>query len=305
MQKTVLLTGHTGFLGAKIYKDLEKNFKVLTIGRSHSSDLIVNFSDWDGLLDIPENVFAIVHVAGLAHNKANSQNELQNVNVESVKKLCLLATKHKIKSFVFISSVAVYGADFGLNIDETSKLSPKSPYGRSKIDAETLIRKWGEKSNNKFINLRLPLIIGPNPPGNLRKLITSISSGNHIFLKGNKALKSIVLASDVSRFISQWLMDETRKSGSVNLCNNIAPTFNWIENTVRESVNGKYRAVVPIKLLFIFLVGLRSKIGVSVPAVGKLLYSLTFSDNYARKEFNYKSTALNQTTFINELNSNY
>ena len=132
----------------------------------------------------------------------------------------------------------------------------------------------------------------------------SISSGSHIYLEGNKAEKSVVFASDVANFISQWLSQSQRISGTMNLCNETAPAFNWIENSIAESGDHSFQFRVPIKFLWVAVNWMRAKLNISIPLVGKLFYPLTFSDQLAREKFGYISKPLNQTTFTNELNSN-
>jgi GlcNAc-P-P-Und epimerase len=172
--KSILLTGHTGFLGSVIYKELKKSFHVLTVGRDASCDYNLDFSTWDGALELKHSIDAIVHVAGLAHNKAKSNEELIAVNTTSVEHLLTLAIKNKIESFIFISSTAVYGQTYGVNIPEKSSLKGKSTFAMSKREAEKVIEFFNLGS--KLI-LRLPLVLGPNPPGNLGRLLKSISSG--------------------------------------------------------------------------------------------------------------------------------
>lgn len=301
MVKSILLTGHTGFLGSVIYEELKKSFRVLTAGRDVSCDYHLDFSKWDGTLQLKHSVDAIVHVAGLAHNKAKSKEGLIAVNTTSVDHLLSLAIMNKIETFVFISSTAVYGKTFGVNILENSSMKGKSDFALSKIEGEKLIKTYKLKS--KLI-LRLPLVLGPNPPGNLARLLKSISSGSHIYLKGNEAKKSVVFASDVANFISEWLMKPKRDSGTINLCNQTAPTFNWIENAITVSVGHSFRFSVPIKFLWTTVNWMRAKLNISIPIVGKLFYPLIFSDQLAREKFGYNSKPLNQNTFTNELNSN-
>ena len=300
MVKSILLTGHTGFLGSVIYKELKKTFEVLTLGKNASCDYRVDFSDWDGSLDLQHSIDAIVHVAGLAHNKAKNQEELFNVNTTSVDYLLLLALEHKVESFIFISSTAVYGRTFGFDIIEKSSLLGNSTFAQSKIEAEKVIELGNLGS--KLI-LRLPLVVGPKPLGNLGRLIKSIFIGSHIYLSGNQAQKSVVFVSDVAFFISQWLSESLRKSGTINLCNQTAPTFNWIENAIAESGGYSYRIRIPIKFLWKTVNWMKAKLNISIPLVGKLFYPLTFSDQLAREKFGYTSKPLNQTTFTNELNS--
>lgn len=301
MVKSILLTGHTGFLGSVIYKELKKSFHVLTAGRDASCDYNLDFSTWDGALELKHSIDTIVHVAGLAHNKAKSNEELIAVNATSVEHLLTLAVKNKIETFSFNSSTAVYGQTYDVNIRENSSLRGKSNFATSKREAEKVIESFNLGS--KLI-LRLPLVLGPNPPGNLGRLLKSISSGSHIYLQGNHAQKSVVFASDVANFISHWLLQPTRDSGTVNLCNQTAPAFNWIENAIAETVSHSFRFRVPIKFLWATLNWIKAKLNISFPLVGKLFYPLTFSDQLAREKYGYTSKPLNQTSFTNELNSN-
>ena len=305
MVKSILLTGHTGFLGSVIYKSLVKEFVVYTLGRSEDCDYRVDFLNWDGRLELKHSIDAVVHVAGLAHGKSTSEKDMLRVNYDIVTSLASICEARGIKNFVFISSVAVYGKSFGFALDETIECKPTSVYGESKLKSEKHIHNWVmQDSKRSQISLRLPLILGPNPPGNLGKLIASIQSGKHIYLKGNEARKSIVFASDVASFISNWLKNDEKKSGIVNLTSGEAPTFNWIENLIRQYTSSKFFFAFPVGFLWKTIVFLKHRLGISIPVLGKIFYPLTFSDQLARDEFNYQSKELNQTTFTNELNSN-
>ena len=300
MVKSILLTGHTGFLGSVIYKELKKSFEVVTLGRNDLCDYRVDFSNWDGSLDFEHSIDAIVHVAGLAHNRAKNQKELFDVNTTSVKHLLAIATKNNVECLIYISSIAVYGKIYGLDITESTSLHGKSDFSISKIKAERVIESCS--LNSKLI-LRLPLVVGPNPLGNLGRLSRSIISDSHIYLSGNKAQRSVVFASDVASFISQWLSESHRDSGTINLCNQTAPTFNWIENAIAESGGNSYRIRISIKFFWKTVNWMKAKFNISIPLVGKLFYPLTFSDQLAREQFGYISKPLNQTTFTNELKS--
>jgi nucleoside-diphosphate-sugar epimerase len=306
MVKSILLTGHTGFLGSVIYRSLVKDFDVYTLGRSKDCDYTVDFLNWDGRLELKHSIDAVVHVAGLAHWKAISDRDMLRVNYETVKSLVSICEVRGIKNFVFISSVAVYGKSFGSAIDETIECKPTSVYGESKLKSEKHIHNWVMQDSKRCqISLRLPLVLGPKPPGNLGKLIASIDSGKHIFLKGNEARKSVVFASDVASFISNWLKNDEKKSGTINLTSGEAPTFNWIEKTIRHYTGAKFFFAFPVGLLWKTIVQIKHRLGLSIPMLGKIFYPLTFSDHLARTTFNYQSKELNQTNFINEFNSNH
>ena len=303
MVKSILLTGHTGFLGSVIYKSLIKEFVVYTLGRSEDSDYRVDLLNWDGKLELKHSIDAVVHVAGLAHGKSNSDSAMTKVNLESTKDLIDIADKCQINAFVFISSTAIYGREYGLEIREDEKLQLRTNFARTKFDSENCILNRDNAKDSLIV--RLPLVIGPNPIGNLGKLMSSICSGKHIFLKGNKARKSVVYASDVASFISNWLKNDEKKSGTINLTSGEAPTFNWIEKMIRHYTGVKFFFTFPVGLVWKITVAIKQHLGISIPILGKIFYPLTFSDQLARTKFNYQSKELNQTNFINELNSNY
>src|SRR5690606_24129185 len=84
------------------------------------------------------------------------------------------------KSFIFISSVAVYGLQEGEGVGENHPLNGTTPYAESKILAESWLKQWAAENNVILSILRLPLIVGPNPPGNLGAMINGIKSRKYL-----------------------------------------------------------------------------------------------------------------------------
>jgi len=68
----------------------------------------------------------------------------------------------------------VYEKIEGESINEDSPLLAVDPYGKSKIEAESISRKWCENHNIVCTILRLPLVVSENPSGNLRSMIHAI-----------------------------------------------------------------------------------------------------------------------------------
>ena len=224
-----LITGSTGFLGKSIVNHIDKS-KIVTLGRKNDSNIIFDFeknseinnNHYDSKID------TIVHVAGLAHvfdeNKLG-KNKMNIVNVEgTIKLLCYAKKLKKLKKIIFISSVSVYGADNGKNINEDYLPNPITRYGRSKLDAEKLIIDWVNKNNIKYYILRLPLVVGENPPGNLKKMIYAIKKNRFFIIDNGKAKKSMVLADDIGKLISNL----KGKSGVYNLTDGYHPSFKEI-----------------------------------------------------------------------------
>ena len=78
------------------------------------------------------------------------------------------------KSFIFISTLDVYGLAVGEDIDETYPKNPTTHYAISKLKAEEFLVDWAEEKGIILGILRPPLMTGPNPPGNLKAMIKGI-----------------------------------------------------------------------------------------------------------------------------------
>jgi nucleoside-diphosphate-sugar epimerase len=283
----ILLTGANGFLGNHIQKVFQQ-YDLITIGRE-ACTLNIDLSK-----DIPTfvNDFNIViHCAGIAHYVPKDkieQDRFYDDNLNITKNLITAFNKNITlpETFIFISSVAVYGIESGFDIDENSPLLGSSPYALSKIKSEEILMDWGQKNGVKILILRLPLIVGENPPGNLGAMIRAIRKGYYFKFNDGSARKSMVSAEDISHFITLNLQSE----GVFNLTDGFHPTLKEIEEKIAKILNKKlYR----IPKFIIFLI---SKLGDILPFVpinsdklNKLNNSLTFSDIKARKFLNWNS----------------
>lgn len=94
----------------------KKNFEVKTFGTSNA-DYIFNITNV--ITPFKEKFDIVFHVAGKAHSVPKIQEEesvFYKVNFEGTKNLCNALEENLPVYFVFISTVAVYGKDFGENI---------------------------------------------------------------------------------------------------------------------------------------------------------------------------------------------
>ncbi len=296
----ILITGASGFLGKEIYEILNsKDNIVWTLGRSRVSINNLSFDITDTNIYIPNSKFQhIIHLAGKAHSYPKTPDEVKefyDVNYQGTRNLLNALTDQKeIKSFTFASTVAVYGLEEGENISELQIVKPITPYGKSKLDAEKLILNWCLERKIECLILRLPLIVGNNPPGNLGAMKKAIKRGRYIRIQGNNSKKSAVLASDIGNLISNFEF----KGGVYNLTDGCNPKFSEIEEALEKSQNKKIKINLPLHLLKkISKIGdLLEKANIKFPlnssTIKKLTSSLTFNDDKARKELNWKPNSV-------------
>lgn len=287
--KKLLLTGATGFLGKNMVPVLEKSYTLTTLGRSQKNNVVCNLSEkvpvLNGVYDI------VLHAAGKAHvvpKTESEKTEFYKVNLEGTKNLCKALEQFSTlpETFLFISTVAVYGVDTGLGITEEAPLKGETPYADSKILAEKYLQEWCEEKGVSLVILRLPLIAGINPPGNLGSMIRGINTGRYFSIGKAEAKKSVVMASDVADVIPRL----EGKNGIYNLTDGYDPSFGELEELISSQMNKRKPLSLPYFIAWLLakcgdLLGRRAPINSN--KLGKIVNPLTFSSVKAQSELNW------------------
>lgn len=286
-----LLTGSSGFLGKRIRESLlSAGHELITLGRTADHDIRVDLgSDAVGAAgDIAVDV--VVHCAGKAHMVPRTKEEAAaffEVNLEGTKRLCSLLRPGVTRSFIFISTVAVYGVDAGEMIGEEHPLNGNTPYALSKIQAEQWLTAWARENNVVLGILRLPLIAGIDAPGNLGQMVKGIKSGRYLSIGKANARKSMVWDMDVAQIIPAL----ARTGGTYNLTDGMHPTFGELEACISGSLGkGKPMAIPLIAAKLLAKVGDLSggKFPVDSNKLNKIISTLTFNDARAREVLGWK-----------------
>ncbi|WP_421198973.1 NAD-dependent epimerase/dehydratase family protein [Aeromonas enteropelogenes] len=179
----ILITGSTGFVGQEVIAQIAQkaNFRcVIREGESLICDdvFVINGLDkntcWDAGLT---NVNAIIHLAGIAHNKYLSQDDFRSVNTDGTLHLAREAARLGVKRFVFASSIGVNGTftdvePFNIN----SIANPHNPYAQSKYEAELGLKEIADETGLEVVIVRPTLIYGANAPGNFGMLTRLVKS---------------------------------------------------------------------------------------------------------------------------------
>lgn len=288
MKMKVLLTGANGFLGKTIFKTLKEEHQITGLSRSFGEYLVCldkQIPNFHHSFDI------VIHAAGKAHSIPKNDAEkkqFHEVNVIGTKNLLKGLEKTVLpKQFIFISSVSVYGQDLGNDINEKHQLEAKDSYGLSKIEAEELAMKWCKKQNVVCTILRLPLLVGENPPGNLGAMIKAIDKGYYFNIGGGKARKSMVLAQDVATLILKAAII----GGIYNLTDGCHPNFNELSMAILKQKNKKKARNIAMSIAN--LIGyagdlLGNKALINTFQIKKITSDLTFDDTKARQILGWK-----------------
>jgi nucleoside-diphosphate-sugar epimerase len=190
--RTLLITGATGFVGSALVECLEQteevNIRLALRGAKEPMPRHANFivgdlgpdNDWREALDECD---AVVHCAARVHvmndNSIDSLAEFRRVNVEGTLNLARQASEAGVKRFVFISSIKVNGertpTDTAFGADDEP--APMDPYAISKYEAEQGLFALARTTGMDVVVIRPPLVYGPGVKGNFLTMIRWLNSG--------------------------------------------------------------------------------------------------------------------------------
>ena len=212
-----------------------------------------------------------------------------------------------IKTIIFTSSVAVYGLNKN-NPDENFTKDPFNHYGKSKMAAEKLLRKWFESDPvGKSVTIIRPTVIfGERNRGNVYNLLKQISSGKFVKIGKGENKKSMAYVGNVVDFIKNRINEKKMGYHIYNYVDKPDLNMNELISIVEKKMNvnvSKFRIPkwfgITLALGFDFISFISGKkLTISSVRVKKFCASTQFNANKMSKIFSPKYSledALNKT----------
>ncbi|WP_286755085.1 NAD-dependent epimerase/dehydratase family protein [Roseivirga sp. UBA838] len=202
----ILVVGGSGFVGSFLFKELEgkrvRNFDKNPSPFYNDITEIGNVLNIDALYKSLKGIDTVVLLAAEHRDDVTPTSLYYVVNVQGTKNVLAAMDKHGVKNLIFTSSVAVYG----LNKESPNEEYPVDPfnhYGKSKWQAEKVIKEWYERDPiNKSVTIIRPTVIfGERNRGNVYNLLRQISSEKFMIIGPGKNKKSMAYVGNVVAFI--------------------------------------------------------------------------------------------------------
>ena len=203
----IFVTGGAGFVGRNLVKSLIENNHNVTIfdNLSNSSEkniqpLLdkVNFvkgdiTNYDDVSSSIKGSCVVIHLASKINVQESFLNpELtKNVNVKGIKNLLEACRENNIINVIVASSAAVYGdcKDSKVYLSENAKTNPVSPYGKSKLEMEEIVKILSKQHGFNAIILRFFNIYGtgqsPEYAGVITKFLQKIKENKSLEIFGD------------------------------------------------------------------------------------------------------------------------
>lgn len=180
--KTVAVSGSTGFIGRNLITELEKEFRILPVGRSNFR---LSKTDFDKKMMTADAIINLAEGPIIKRWTRRNKKLIYNSRIDTTRKIAQFLINHQDKERLFIkkSAIGLYGENY---------INTESDYSLAKGFLKDLILDWessastAESIYTKVIILRLGTVLAKD--GGMMKILLpyfrmglgcKMGSGNH------------------------------------------------------------------------------------------------------------------------------
>jgi len=210
----VLVTGAGGFSGSTIAVRLaERGHRVTACVGSgpgrldpeaiRSGRIATIQGDLASGLELPSRIDAVVHAAARSPAPGVTDNTILRDNIDATRRLVEHAVRASVQTFVYLSSLSVYGRIDASTVDPDTPIQEPDVYGRSKREAERML----EGAPFRVLAIRLPGVIGR---GSVRNWLTGVlaaakKDGEIAIFNPDSCFNNAVHVQDLANFAESLL----------------------------------------------------------------------------------------------------
>ncbi|HKZ74253.1 MAG TPA: NAD-dependent epimerase/dehydratase family protein [Steroidobacteraceae bacterium] len=213
----ILASGASGFIGSHfVERALADGHQVVGLYRAESAAncrllaqlhslgaklRIGDLLDVQSLREALVGVDVVCHFAAAFNESAADDGIYQRANVTGTANLAGVAAELGIRRFVHCSTAGIYGRRADGILDEESPMQPWNAYERSKLDAESALRRIARSTRMEYVILRPAVVYGPRD-ARLRKMFSLVARGRFpLFGRGAGHRHFIHVADAVDAFM--------------------------------------------------------------------------------------------------------
>jgi nucleoside-diphosphate-sugar epimerase len=196
--------GGAGFIGGHLVSSLTAAGASVLIADLQAPDRLPAGARFERVdvrepVEIDPDVAAplVFNLAAVHRTPGHPDHEYFETNVAGARNVTEFCTRHGVGSLFFTSSISVYGPTEEPRV-ETSPLTPASAYGKSKLEAEGIHRRWVEEADGRrLVVVRPAAVFGPGENGNFTRLARGLRKGFFLYPGRKDTLKACGYVDDL------------------------------------------------------------------------------------------------------------
>jgi GlcNAc-P-P-Und epimerase len=139
----------------------------------------------------------VFNLAAVHRTPGHPDHEYFETNVAGARNMTDFCAANDVSSLFFTSSISVYGPTEEPRT-ESSPLTPLSAYGKSKLEAEGIHRRWVEEgAGRRLVVVRPAAVFGPGENGNFTRLARGLRKGFFLYPGRKDTLKACGYVDDL------------------------------------------------------------------------------------------------------------
>jgi len=239
----ILVTGFSGFSGNIIGKFLNNiGHEVYAVVRRSAlpnnyelkyKNIQIIEADLKSIDLFPHTIDAVVHAAANSPAPGVMLKDYVDSNILGTNFLVDYAKKAGAHTFIFLSSLSIYG-DISLDmVNPDTKISNPNQYGLSKLMGEIIVKD--NISNFRSVSIRLPGIVGPKSVRNWLTNCREMARNNEpvTLYNPNSLFNNAVYINDLASFILKLLISKWNGAQTVTVgASDAIPVIDVVESII-------------------------------------------------------------------------
>lgn len=222
-EKTILITGGTGFIGNHLVREFLHQCNVLVISRKkkipHVTTVNADITDISRLQDSLKkiDIDLVFHMAGSTNLPNHTKDpNFFSINAIGTKNILDLCRQKNVEQMVYSSTMEVFGNQLYTPVDEKHPKLPNTNYGLSKWMGEEYCRQYLSAYGICSTILRYSYVYGPGLPSYrvISQFVRNALDNNPLLLNNDgKDVNDYIYVGDV---ISANILSVTRAKAKNN-----------------------------------------------------------------------------------------
>jgi len=204
------VTGTTGFIAGELARELQRQgHEVVALVRNPdkpkaqqlaSEGITIvkgDVTEKSTLIEPMQGSDVVFHLAAAQHEANVDDDYFWNINVGGTRNMLDAAIETGVKRFVHASTIGVYGeAKAGTVLNEESPMNPLNVYTKSKFEAESIVRSYGNTGKIPVTIIRSAETYGP---GDMRllKIFKQVNKGTFFRIGPGKNIHHLTYIDDL------------------------------------------------------------------------------------------------------------